>query len=66
MSITAKQIAAELRWRLSNSNGEIDVFDIAYNAWSEDLNNNTFLLSASWTNLETGRTGTQSFTVTVT
>lgn len=63
--LSAEQIAAELRWRLSNSNAELDEYDVAYDAWEDDRDGATFTLAVSFHNLETGRRGTQQFTVTV-
>ena len=63
---TAEQIAAELRWRLSNSNAELDDYDLAYNAWEADRDGASFPLSVSFHNLETGQRGDLQFTVTVT
>ena len=65
-AITAEQIAAELRWRLSNSNAELDDYDIAYNTWDEDRDGASFLLSVSFHNPATRQSGEVSFTVTVT
>lgn len=64
--ITAKQVAGALRWRLSNSNGEIGDLDVAYNAWAEDEESPSFDLGVSYFNLGTRVGGDARFKVTVT
>jgi hypothetical protein len=63
---TAAEIAAELCWRLSNSNAETECHDIAYNTWADDLAGGSFPLSVSFQNIATGERGDVRFTVTVT
>lgn len=70
LTFTAEEIAAHLRWKLSNSNSEIDrgdgtVLDVAFNAWSDEGGTPVFELHVSGWDQDSGRRGEQSFRVTV-
>jgi hypothetical protein len=64
ITITAEQIAQELCWRLSNSNAELDEFDIAYDTLAED-DATQFSLAVNFHSLETGEHGFREFIVRI-
>jgi len=66
ITITAEQIAAELKWRLSNSNAELETCDIAYDTYdSEDQGEATFLLNVQAVDLNTHARGQRRFIVRI-
>jgi hypothetical protein len=67
IELSAEDVAEHLRWRLSNSNTEIDLpggafLDVAFDA---DRDEATVTLSVSSWNAETRQRGDQVFTFTV-
>lgn len=73
LTLSAEEIAAHLRWKLSNSNSELDlgngtVLDVAFNAWSDGDDGRLpgFNLSVSAYDGDTGLAVEQEFRVTLT
>lgn len=72
----ATAILENISWRLSNSNAELDDWDIAYDTWLDDVDggvagsevagSDSFNLHVSWHHLPSDERGETQFRVTVT